>query len=64
MLNVSNDQVLISLCSIAETEFQYTLPREVVCHDNHFKIAVTPVNGAGHGISESINLLCKAVSHV
>ena len=46
-------------CNITQTEFFYTIPHKVYCHNNDFYVTVTPVNGAGQGVSEKVRFQCK-----
>lgn len=59
MLNLSNGNVLTSVCSIVVTGFHYTLKSNDFCYKNHLRVTVTPVNEAGYGIADSVIIRCK-----
>ena len=63
ILNISNGHNVVSVCNSTATEFLYTHTSEVLCHTSILKITVTPINGAGQGISEVRDIQCKAMWH-
>ena len=61
-VNISSmSYVVHTECNVTQTEFLYTITHELLCQTNDFYVTVTPINGAGHGVSEKRRFQCKCI---